>query len=477
MLVVLYNFGKRPNSTKEPNPMDATRKEIPDVQLKENCSYLSPTLIISNDVLGAGFSPVKYNYVSIPYWLHHYFVKDWRWVAPYWEVDLTVDVLASFKYAIGDTDAYILRSSAAFNGSVADAFYPTKTDTIIRRQNIDGEIYHKHLSEGCFVIGCINNQTAYRVGAVSYYALNDTQMGQLMSYLFSDNIYNEDDPGDMTTGMWKSMFNPFQYIVSCMWFPYAASTFGTTTGNIRCGFWSTNVSGVLVNYVISEYGIKTQIPIYRHPQSDRGEYVNHAPYTRVTAYIPPFGEIPVDTNYMQFGDNNYLYGKIYLDAITGKADVQLTITDGYDPDVIDPYKIMVTKSSQIGVPIQIAQIMTDYLQSMQSAGGAIGSALTGNLGGLFSGIINTVNNLTPKMSTSGANGSLLEILEPPLLIVENYMLVEENRAEFGRPLCSTMKIKNIPGYIQCGEADHEFACSDVEREMINNFLKTGFYYE
>lgn len=472
MLVVLYNFGKRPNSTKEPNPMDATRKEIPDAQLKENCSYLSPSLIISNDVLGAGFSPVKYNYVSIPYWLHHYFVKDWRWVAPYWEVDLTVDVLASFKYAIGDTDAYILRSSALYNGNIQDNFYPAKSDPVISCVPVACAWYGVAPSGGCYIMGIINYQTTNRVGAISYYALTSSQLGSILSWLFSDNIYNDGySYSDMAEGTFKAMFNPFQYITSCTWFPFDISAFGSTETDIKVGYWSTGINGIMVSALAEIAHVTAVIP--HHPQISRGAYLDRAPYTRLTLYIPPFGSIPIDTNCLSTG--NYLYSGVLIDHITGQATIRIATCE--DAAHLDDTHIITERSGSIGVPIQLAQVLTDNMHTMTSVAGAVGSALTGNIIGAIGSIASAIESQMPKVSTSGANGSFCAFIQQPVLIAEHYTIAEENNSEFGKPLCSTMKIKNIPGFIQCGEADHNFACADVERQMINNFLKSGFYYE
>lgn len=470
MNVILYNFSKRPNSTKEPNPMDATRKEIPDVQLKNECSFLSPTLILSQSALGSGFSPVKYNYVTIPYWQRHYFVKDWRWVNPYWEVDLTVDALASFKYAIGETEAYILRSSAVYDGNIIDNFYPAKTNPFLSRISVACSWYGVAPSGGCYVVGIINYQTSNRVGAISYYALTPAQLGSVLRFLFSDQIYNNELVSGVDEGLFKAMFNPFQYIVSCMWFPFATSSFGSTTTDIKCGYWSTGVNGVMVSALAQKTYVTANIP--GHPQAARGAFLDHAPYTRMTLYLPPFGAIPIDTSTLSNG--YYLYSPVMIDHITGQATIRISTCE---PDSLDETHVVTERSGQLGVPIQLAQVLTDNFHTATSIGGAIGAALTGNIFGAISGVSSAIESQMPQVSTSGANGSFVAFIQQPVLIIERTMLVNENKEEFGKPIYQNFKINTIPGYILCGEADHDFACTDVESQMINNALKTGFFYE
>ena len=485
MFIQLWSFKKRPNSTKQPSPADPNMIFLNNVNLKESTSVTNPTLLISEKIEGMTTNPALFNYVCIPQWERYYNVVEWRYCNPVWEVDLTVDVLASYKDMIGDTEAYILRSSSLYDGGIIDVKYPQKTDVIINRQNIESDIYHTTIPSGCYILGCINNQSSNRFGAVAYYALTDNQMGQVLNYLFSDSLYNDVTVPEISKGLWKSITNPFQYIVSCTWFPYLPSNFGNTITDVKVGYWSTHVNGIMVQYLVREFGFYSQSPIRHHPQSNRGEYLNHAPYTQVLLYYPPFGEIEINTDFCQYGDNNYIHGRIYLDCVTGLADLVLSVTDGYGDDA-DEYKIMCTKASQIGVPIQIAQLMPDI------------GAITGgpsfkffkdevqqiNINDIINGVKSSGASIASSMlkqttvsSTSGANGSLLEIIEYPTIVTKHILITEENNIEFGRPLCKTMKISDLSGYIVCADADHEFTGSATEQEAINKFMVNGFYYE
>ena len=479
MNVTLYKFSKRLNSTAQPAPSSGTSFTC---ELKDETSFINPILKFRPDHLTSGlFSPSAYNYASIVYWQRYYYITDWKYINGLWECYLTVDVMASFKSEIGNTSSYIIRSASQYNGDISDSFYPATTVCAITKQQISSDIYHTTIPSGCFVVGIINkSQNTNKMGAVVYYALSGQDMGNLMNYLFSDSIYQQANisSAEITDGLYKSLVDPFQYISSCMWFPVPTSTLGSTTETITVGYWNTNITGTVVTYVTKEIGFKSNSAIARHPQIARGAYMDHAPYTKLTAYYPPFGEIPIDTTYLQYGANNYLYGKMFIDFITGLADCYITITNGYDTDTTaDPYKYMTMRSGQIGVPIQISQVMTDYLSTLQNGVGALTNLFTGNLGGAFNNIVSGVQNSMPKVSSMGANGSLIEIITPPYLIVEHYQVVDENLTEFGRPLCNTRTISTLSGFIQCGEDDHSFSGTKSENEEINRNLKNGFFYE
>lgn len=479
MQVFLYSYKKRNNSTAQPLPSEG---KVFTCQLKEETSFINPVLIFAPETLTSGlFSPAAYNYAQIPYWQRFYYITDWQYINGCWQCSLSVDVLASFRGEIGNTSAYIIRSDAQYNGNITDTFYPATTVKGISKIIVNSEIYRKTIPGGSFILGVINaDSNNAKVGAVTYYVLTSAQLVQILSYLFSGNIYQASNITEMGEGLYKSLFDPFQYIVSCMWMPYPNTSFcnpATDAAEVKVGYWSTGVSGYVATQIVKQTRFHSDIAIPNHPQSSRGAYLNKAPYTVMTLFYPPFGEIPIDSSFAQY-NNNYLSGIMYLDAITGVADLYVTITDGYDSEQsADYYRYMTMRSSQVGVPIQLAQIMTDYISTLSNAGQAVSSLLSFNLADMFTNICSAVQTAMPKMTTSGSNGAFIEILEPPLLIVEYLQIASENRTEFGRPLCETRTINTLSGYIQCGEDDHSFTCTAGEREQINNYMKNGFFYE
>lgn len=482
MQVTLYKFTKRLNSTKQPTP--STGKNF-DCELKDETSFINPVLRFAPNTLTSGlFSPSAYNYAYIAYWQRYYYITDWQYCNGVWECSLSVDVMASFKSEIGNTSAYIIRSASQYNGDILDTFYPATTVCGTTKQQFAYDfIYQTSISEGCFIVGVINSLNNAQFGAVTYYALTLSQLSDMLQYLFSANIYNTSYITEIGQGLYQSLFNPFQYIVSCMWLPWGANTMGDTTANIKVGYWDTGVSGTIAKTLFKTFGYFSGLPINLHPQwQSRGFYLNKEPYSKYTVFIPPFGMIPIDTAYLNHDfetlghEHNYLHGWFYCDCITGISDLYLAITDGYG-NLADKYKYFTMRSAQIGVPVQLAQVMSDYVSTLTNGLGAITSGFTGNLSGIFNHIASAVESAMPKVSTSGSNGCISEVAEPPFIIAEHYQIVDENRAEFGRPLCATRTINQLSGYVQCGEADHSFGATRTESEEINRFMREGFYYE
>lgn len=469
MNVTLYKFTKRINSTKQPASADGHSFSC---QLKDETSFINPILKFSPDHLTSGvFSPDVYNYAFILYWNRFYYITDWKYINGSWEAYLTVDVLASFRSEIGATSAYIIRSNSASNGNIIDSFYPAKTDVTIQKTNVACAWYNVAPSGGSYILGVINYENGNKIGALNYYALTTSQLSSILNYLFTDNIYNASSISEIGSGLYKSLFNPFQYIVSCLWFPFSTVAFGSSQTDVKVGYWSTGVQGIIVSSLAEKTFVTATIP--DHPQLSRGAYLNRAPYTKHTLYIPPFGCIPIDTNFISIG--KYLYSAVLVDHITGQATIRVALSPSSSN--LNEYNIMCERTGMIGVPIQLAQVLTDYVNTLSSATDVISSALSFNLGGVFKGLLSSVESQMPKVSTSGANGSFIETLQYPQLISEFLNIVNENQTEFGRPLCDTRTISTLSGYIQCGEADHAFSGTRAENEEINRNLQSGFFYE
>lgn len=473
MNVKFYTFSKRENSTKQP-AVNSEALNLTAVELKDECSFLNPTLRIRDKITGTTFVPTMYNYVYIPLWTKYYFVRDWRYVNGAWEVDLSVDVMASNKAAIGNTETYIERSASASNGDIIDTLYPAKICPEIETVNAACSWYNVSLSGSTFVVGCINNDTNYKIGAITYYALTLSQLKSLLGYLFSNSIFNASSITEMSEGLYKSLFNPFQYIISCTAFPFGLESFAGTTAhyaNIKVGYWDSGINALVVEAQAQKTYITATIP--NHSQIARGAYLNRAPYTKLTLYAQPFGVIPIDPDVLSIG--NYLRCPVFIDNITGVATLRVAIS--VSSSSLSENRIVSERTAQIGVPIQLAQMLPDYVGTISAGAGALSSLISGNIGGLISNALSAVSCSMPSVSTNGANGSFVAVLPQPTLIVEHYPLTNEDNAEFGRPLCDKRTINTLSGYVKCADTDHAFGCTEYERTKISAYMKNGFFYE
>ena len=487
------NFSKRINSTKQPTTATATLTG----KLKESCSIENPVFQIKP--LNPDTLP-GYTYAYIPSFHRYYFVSDWVFNVPLWECTLQEDYLASWKTNIGNTSAYIDRSASESDGTILDTQYITTTAATIQAVTANAPWEY----DGCFILGVIDStdQLASQMGgAVTYYVLTPAECKSLVSYLLSDTFLDaEGFPTQMTItqqmsqDMAKAFVNPFQFIASCMWFPLPSSLFydsNQSLQNITVGYWAIPVD-VARGHLLTVWTVNTayQVTIPEHPQAaTRGAYLNQEPYTRASLLAPPFGLIPLDLMYKNRG--NILTAWIHADPISGQGDMIITQDAESSASNFDSSPAMTEASAMIGVPIQLAQVNTDFfhagvetIQAGLSVAGGVASAFTLNAGGVVSSakevvshVANAIDCLAPQVRTSGSDGSRNYVGLTPRLIMQFMPLVDEDNTELGRPLRKIRTIKNLSGFIKCFEVTVDYPCFSSEKEIIHEYLISGFFYE
>lgn len=489
-------FAKKENSTKQPDSQTLTLG-IQGI-LKEPCSIMTPVVKIERLTLDA--MPFDYTYAKWVEAGRFYFIEDWVWQDGLWEVHMKEDVLATFKTEIGAETEYVLRtdSTTNFNGEIIDTTYPATTDIVTNSYSLPN-IFTTDITVGCYIVGIISGGQTNAVGAISYYAMDSTQFGALKEKLFSDDNLEImgiiDSSGqalvtDLSQEVLKTMYNPYQYIVSCIWFPFGKSaiTNKTTVSAIKIGWWEYPLSGDRLYAQTLEIG-NEQFAITAHPQASRGSYLNFSPYTKRTL-IGRFGTVAVDNSCFVVG--NKINISYMVDLITGQCYTRIAVRN----ESVSPpaEKLIAERNFLLGVPIQIAQVGTDYLGTAVQAIGAVqsgisgmwnGFASTGTLGGAVmgaiagsaSGIYNTLQTAMPQVETGGQNGSFLAPVNNTHVVEQFFQIVDEDIHHRGRPLCELKQLNTLSGFILCAEGELDISCYDNERKEIVRHLTSGFFWE
>lgn len=465
MNAYFFRFGKRVNSTRIPETSAGLLFEI---QLKDEASILNPVIRTArNDAR-------LFNYVYIPTYQRYYYIDNWTYQNGVWQADLSCDVLGSYKTQIGGMSCYIERSASSYNGDIIDTLYPAKTNFSNRYVSLSCAWNGVAPSGGTYVVGVINGSEANRIGATTYYALTPVMFKSFISKLMSDTFITEMGVTDISSELLKSLFKPLEYITTCMWFPFALQSIASSRSeHIKFGYWDTNVSGQIVDSIAQKTWVTATIP--QHPQaSSRGSYLNYAPYSRLTLYIPPFGSIPIDTSYLAAG--RHLESPVYVDHITGKADIFINFNSGSVQQQLTG--ICASRTAQFGVPISLGQVIQDVLGAGLSAVGTVGALFSGNVSGMISGAMSAIQSLLPQESNSGCNGAFIQSIENYVAVLQCVNLADENLADFGRPTFATKTINTLSGYIKCAEA-HPAIDSALSSELkqIETYMLGGFFWE
>lgn len=457
-----YTFSKRINSTMQPSG-----GSVYSIELKAGSSAINPTIKLD---VGQDGNPTAYNYAYIAAFNRYYHIRDWRWEERLWVADLVSDPLASFKTNIGSYTAYVSRAAATYDGDIMDAYYPAKAEiTETKSDATTAPTFTHNINDGCFVIGVQGDSAAPNGGAVTYYAVKPAAIASLTNYLLDPQNYNI---MDIEEDLLKCIFNPMQFIVSCLWFPFAMVL---GSDNIEVGWWTiTTPSASCKELSDPVYTRNLVYPIPKHPQAAaRGNYLNMQPYSEYIINAGPWGAIPIDNK--QLLDQSSLSCVMNIDLMTGTGRLSIIGKNSlaYVQDHV----------AQIGVPVQLGQNMLNQgalFNGIGSGVGTIGSALSMHPGNMLTNglaAIYDAASLSQAQPVSvSSNGSMA--FNNLFNIIGRFLtIVDEDLASRGRPLCKPKTISSLSGYILCEDADPQIPCTSQELSQIVNYMNGGFYYE
>lgn len=466
MKATFYVFPKRTNSTKRPS--SGTDYNI---EVKVPCNIINPEIKIASNA-----NPTGYNYCCIPTWGRYYWVKNWTYSNSLWTASLVVDALASYRDQIGSSTEYVVRSSAQYDSSISDSLYPAKA-TVQSVTNAFQGGFAETISEGFFVIGFIA-KTPNSIGAVTYVVMSPGNAKKLSSKLLTDVSYLSIDNAEISDSLTKILFNPYQYIVSCNYFPFDIAELTAhlpLVSNVDVGWWSIDVPCWILGADNNNLTKSVSVVIPKHPQAvSRGGYCNASPYTDYTIFLQPFGVIPLDAS--KLWGATTLSIQYTVDLFTGDSILRI---------FTDTNQLVHETTAKLGVPIQLSNITFDVpsggglLQTgIAAAFGGLQAALTGgSFSDVGNGILNAAQATNADVASKGATGSTIAFDSVPYMVARFKILVDDNNEDHGRPLCKRVQLSTIPGFIMVDDPDIALNATAAEIDSVKSYLKNGFFYE
>lgn len=472
--VQFYTLKKYENSTKLPTSSDP--HAYYDCIIKDSTSIFYPTIKLNKGAENS--SAPTFNYCYISDFGRYYFITDWSWDNGIWIASLKVDVLATYKTDIGNSSLYALRAANSYDGSIVDQLYPAKAGCSFATESLSGGRPFGNVMQGCFVMGIVSKDPDF--GSVKYIALSRTNMQAFIAQLLDDAILtgNGFNAADASLALQKSLIDPLQYIKSCVYIPYPPASL-TDSLDVISSFdiwdWNIPLAGYEVKYAQPYNAYTGSIDIPKHPQtSSRGKYVNQAPYTTLALQAPPFGLIDLDTTALV--DATSLSIGCYVDLPTGLGI--LTLSNG---------SIILNRiEAQLGVPVQLSQVLHDYAGAITGAVGAIGSAvggaMSGNIAGAVTGFVNgaigsAIAAKYPTAQSLGSGGSYAQLTGNWNIYAQFFSMVDDDITHNGRPCCEMVTPANIGGYMLIQDGDVSISGTHEEAQEIKRYLETGFFYE
>lgn len=448
------NFSKRRNSTKQPADASAI---VLDVKLKESTSIENPIFILA----GHDF---EYNYAQA--FGHYYFITNIISMANnITEIHCEQDILATYKANIGNTTAYIERAASNYNSYLNDNLVSTE-QRIVHRATATTDITGMETTGGCFLLRIAGGDTR----GVTVYAAPTLSA---FRFIFNKLSYLESEGSEWWEKMAALTFSPFDYVLSLHWCPLAYNLValnGTATQSVDIKWYTIFLQESVTKLNSGAYVQSTtrlNVPAahysdYRRYNPRFSQYRMYIPGVGTTELAPELTSGPLILNYrinLENGDMAYR-----LDNSDGGANASLIAT----------YNCNIFTQLQIGNDaMNVNQVASNLIGAATGiAGGNVGMAL----GSTISGIQNI---MTPMPSANGgdASGTMVILARQAEISLTCFGSGEIPTSTDGRPCCKVLQISTLSGYVKCGGASIDLPGLSGDRDAVNSFLNSGFYYE
>lgn len=448
MKIILYKFQKRVNATNDPSVSTTVEKIEVDAKLKSDASILSPVIEFSDDY-------TEYTYMYIEKFKRYYYIEDWTQTFLRWVASCVVDVLASHKAGILNTNAFVLRTSnqTKIDRSIIDEQYPIQAGVDIRQLSFDLDDFDITSdptdNKGWFVVGFVNGIS--QLGAVSYFLMKEAAFYSIITKLVNTNPLG-------ITAYLNSKANLLQYIYSAYWTPIDIPSVDPscvqelTSGDIPIFITTDGDGGIDVHIDTS-----TQGKVYYIKDAKPLEFSSNILITddlisnddplwmrlnefKYTLYIPWFSTVEIDPGLIgNMSPNTTISVRLKVDTTNGDAVCVISKRSSYSEFFEDAACI---KAGRFGVDLAIAQRGNNIADVIMQAG------------------TNAISGISSAVSQSYANAKIGDF---------NYLIKETRKARSEKSIGKKKAAKKIHEYYDEKESLEEITGFDIGAgsSMIN----------
>ena len=445
MLTVLFlSTNKRKNSTEQP----AGGTEL-SVSLKDGCSIDAPTFIVSVA------NPNGWNYCFCSNWKKYYWITSRTYDKGVWYISCNCDVLATYKAAILDTSAFVVRSASYCDPYLPDMFMPINKSVNNSERNVAMELSQT----GTILAGFIGN------GTTAYYSFSPSAFNNLLNRIYTKACFDANNSllGLAESTTLKLFINASDYVMSATWVP--ATVLGATT-SIKLGAYETGLTGgKLADGTVWTRTMTVQVP--QNPLiDDNRKYLNYEPFAHYTLLLPYIGTIPIPASDLQNAASLTIK---YSCDVCGNLQVNISTDSGV---------YIATLNGSFGAPVAFGGASsTPGASVIGSASGVVGSILTGNVLGAVGSIASGIEGSLPQVSASG--GSSGTVCGDTYIRLHARFAVQGDvdASLYGRPYGVTAKLSAFTGYVKTLNASVQCYATDAQTSEINNALDSGIFIE
>ena len=452
MNIYAYDFSKKPNSTAVPSGSGTSIT----VRLKDATSKFYPTF----ELTGAfpGYSYIKWD-------SRYYYVNDIVQVTNgVYDIICSIDVLGTWRSDILATTTFVNRSASNYNTMVKD---PELGNTQEEVRVSQADTYFTEFdSTGCYLLRVAGADASSPAG-VGTFILDKAELADALNFMVSNNVWDA-----AWDGVVKTIFNPFQYILSLKWIALSKTTMETLcpgTDYIMFGWsWtSPNKYHVLTR---THYNFYASLNKPTHYYSDFRKY--DPSFSRYRLLLPGCGEFDIPS--------------IDIDSFDGMVcNVDfLTCKATYYGNHLSTDNQIYKFDGIIGAEVQMSQVTHSLMNGVGSAAGGIAAGLTIanpvaagiGVGMGAMGAMNAIIQGNP--SSNGTNGAVGDLMaNQAMRITEINYGSTGFPSNYGRMLNQNATLSSLSGFVLCPEASVNCNAPEELKDKINSLLRTGIYIE
>ena len=458
------NFSKRKNSTKQPSGTGS----LHTVRLKDGCSIENPIFLIDGVDLSVNYAKWNSDY---------YFVSDIVLQNNnIYEIRCEKDVLASHKTEIGSYAAFIERAASDYDVMINDNMIAPTQEIDYSASVAASTRPYPASTNGSFLIEVMNEDGIKVVACDSL---------EPFGVILNPASYTAQNIIDWIDSKISQAFDLDVYIGGVRWVPFDASAIpgATQLSFLKIGPINTQWTVAPFLYEMPQSGYYTQGHTLTLPTAHYNDFRQCNPrWTEYLAYMPGVGLVTLDSALIGRAilNNETISVVSNIDMITG--DISYTWQHTGNLVKFGEYKGNVSVSVPIGKTS--ADIGRAFSTTVSGVAGAVTAAYAGNYAGAAVSAANAAasvadNILTPRTMITGGSGNkgLLKSFHNITISTFCYGTKEIPTTHYGRPLYEHKTISALSGFIKCMGASVPITGEAAEKDEVDRFLNSGFYYE
>ena len=460
------DFSKRKNSTKQP-----TGGTQATVRLKEPCGIASPSFICNGIP-----DTVKY----IEAFGRYYFVSEVTHDGAEIVIDCVSDPMATFKSSIGSLYADVEYTSSSTNTDITDprnrpTYVSDTTETTIASIGSFGTSGPQFQAGYNYIMGVLSDE------GINYYIMDNTDFSVFTSFVFDTNFANQ---------IQNQFYDMKSCVVSCIAVPIVRNI--GTQSPITIGGHTITHNGANYNFyklttrVFSKDSGATAISFPSDTWGFDYSYLDVSPYTSGSVYLPFVGVVDFDVEL--FAQNKSIQIKIYIDIVTGDIVYHFLRSGAIVSTYAGNFGAGVPIAGQSYNAIGAAQGMLATLGGVATMiGGAIAenpAVAVSGLGAAVGGAVGSMASMQRHTQINGSNSSMIGSWlghDVKVFILSRrpaeMSIDSAYKAVSGMPYFKGATISSLSGFIKCNSASINISGFESDRETINGYLNSGFYYE